>query len=750
MTNTQGYGNHRLVWAATAAALALTLMTPGTPEANADVIGALTRSRLTERRLEAKNHRPATDIKALGEAEEETAYFPVIVKLAGGAQLPDFARELHRRGRLVLAMVAEDQIGELGATRGVERIEGAITASVSLVDAVKYCHAQEIMKPVPSGDSPAAVPAMQLAELTGKGVVTGLCDIGIEPNHLTFLDEKGKSRFRKAVTWELYAPEITITEGEAAIEAFATDDAENTHATHVAGILTGSGGGTAYRGIAPGSEPVVSAGPLADAYLLVGCEEIITYAKERGMPAVINISISSTTGPHDGTTLFNQYMEEICKDATVCISAGNDGMRNGYLEKTLAGKDDYLRTYLREYPNWRAIEIDGIADIWGEKGERFTVDILCTDFNSAEILHRYPAVNLEEGKSGLLICSDDMADGAEHTPLMDGLKGFILASGEINPENGRMNVAVIMNYADETVTSSKDARYTYGLEVRGDKGTRVEIYGSEKIFLNKHWDNTAMTGNPSRSVNDFCTGEGPICVGAMTSQNRNRKITGEWVDYPSLTIGDVTYFSSYGTLNDGRTLPHIVAPGAQTISALSSHYLNEREGRVEENAAFSVGHDGKEYYWGSMQGTSMSAPFAAGVFALWLEEDPTLTPGEIKRIAIETADAPTADAANPQWGLGILNAARGLEAVRDRAGTGSVRADFNGASVTALGNDRYRLDGLGAGRVSVWSLEGVRITEAATDGEGAEISLEGAAPGIYLIVGKGDKGEIRTKAAKKG
>lgn len=722
--------------------------------AQADTLGALTRAQMAQRRMAASIKaggaalRGTTTLpKGSGEsAEDETeVFYPVIIKSKEGTELPDYVNVMHRRGRLVLAMVPEERLTELGGYAGVERIEANMTASVNLVDAVRFCHAGEIM--AGGGNT------TQSGELTGRGVVTGLCDTGIDPHHAVFLDDRGKSRFGKVVTWELYAAEPERMEGAEAVGEFVTDNPDQTHATHVAAIMGGNGGGTSYRGLAPESEMVVSAGPLADAFLLTGCEETIAYARERGMPAVVNMSISSTVGPHDGTTLFNQYMAEICREATVCISAGNDGARRGYAAKTLRGDGDYMRTYVREYPGWSAIRVDGITDVWGEAGKRFKADIVCTDFNSDEVLFRYRAVDLEAGQTGILLTSGG-AEGypAERTePLQEGIEGYIHAVGEINPENGRMNVAVTFNYADTRAASSRDARYTYGIEITGGEGNRIEAYASEGVFFHGHWDRTATGGDASRSVNDFCTGEGPVCVGAMVSQNRNQNIAGEWVDYSNLTVGDVAYFSSYGTLDDGSVLPHVVAPGAQTISAMSTPYMTGGDGRIFSDGAFASVREGKEYYWGSMQGTSMSAPFAAGVFALWLEEDPTLTPAEIKRIATETADAPAVNAENPQWGLGILNAARGLAAVRDRAGTGNVRADGEGR-LTATGWGRYRVTGLGEGeaRVSVYGLTGMTVKEARGSGEGMEVSLEGLEPGVYVIVCEGEKGQVRRKVTTGG
>ena len=69
----------------------------------------------------------------------------------------------------------------------------------------------------------------------------------------------------------------------------------------------------------------------------------------------------------------------------------------------------------------------------------------------------------------------------------------------------------------------------------------------------------------------------------------------------------------------------------------------------------------------------MASPMAAGVFALWLQADPTLTVSEIRDIAMLTANRNFADIADPHWGAsGALDAVAGLRTVIDRAGIDNV------------------------------------------------------------------------------
>ena len=80
---------------------------------------------------------------------------------------------------------------------------------------------------------------------TGKGVIVGMFDGGLEPNHLNFLDDSGASRIERL--WVYSGQYGRSSEYYAStLKSFESDDKDESHATHVAGILTGSykGNGT--------------------------------------------------------------------------------------------------------------------------------------------------------------------------------------------------------------------------------------------------------------------------------------------------------------------------------------------------------------------------------------------------------------------------------------------------------------------------------------------------------------------------
>jgi len=116
-------------------------------------------------------------------------------------------------------------------------------------------------------------------------------------------------------------------------------------------------------------------------------------------------------------------------------------------------------------------------------------------------------------------------------------------------------------------------------------------------------------------------------------------------------------FSSRGPTKDGRIKPDILAPGITIAAAMADDYniWAQLEGCV--NDCYTV-----------MSGTSMAAPFVAGVAALIKQADGDLAPAEVAQILYDTAvDQSPVPGKDNDKGHGFVDAYAAVEAARGYA-----------------------------------------------------------------------------------
>ena len=101
----------------------------------------------------------------------------------------------------------------------------------------------------------------------------------------------------------------------------------------------------------------------------------------------------------------------------------------------------------------------------------------------------------------------------------------------------------------------------------------------------------------------------------------------------ALTDDSLASFSAYGNSENGAVKPDLVAPGTNIIARL----VNQNMGLAGAHPANKVG---TQYF--RMSGTSMAAPMVSGAAALLLQDEPGLTPDQVKYRLMATA--------NTSWG----------------------------------------------------------------------------------------------------
>ena len=106
-------------------------------------------------------------------------------------------------------------------------------------------------------------------------------------------------------------------------------------------------------------------------------------------------------------------------------------------------------------------------------------------------------------------------------------------------------------------------------------------------------------------------------------------------------------FSAYGQTNDGVMKPDLVAPGTNIVARL----VNQNMGLANAHPANKVGD---QYF--RMSGTSMAAPMVSGAVALLLQDEPGLTPDQVKYRLTSTANKSWSGYKDTKSGAGCLDA----------------------------------------------------------------------------------------------
>lgn len=596
---------------------------------------------------------------------------------------------------------------------------------------------------------------------TGKGVVVGLMDTGLDPNHANFTVD-GELRIKRL--WSITGSNGAISEYDtpAKIKAFTTDYNGGTHATHVLGIMagsfnkrTGSNGSTAivnsngsaqistirpnpYYGVAKDAEIAACCGTLQGNNIITALEKISAYSKEVGKPAVMNLSLGNNSGPHDGTDTRSQYMAEVGKEMLICVSAGNEGTSPVSLHKDFTASDKIVRTTVGANT-----AVEGHVEIWGNDATIFNVTLAAVDKTTGEIKYSYKVDKNLEGNQVLLTSAGYTNPGTVRDPEMGkyfGDMATVWLNSNIDTNNKRYTFSASFDFK---IGSVRDVMPAFIIE--GQAGKSIDMFSNVGLYSNKL--NGFTQGDDTNSINGMACGDNILVVGAYTNRQYWPVLEGDMYGYRNATVGDIAYFSSYGKTFQGRQLPDITGPGMGMVSSYSYYYVsngNDMDATSDKvDNYFSgkytegTGRNQRTSYWKEMSGTSMSSPFVAGVLALWLEADPSLKISDVKDILAKTAKKDEYTAKNPErWGMGKIDALAGIKEVLARqAGVSDVAVEANKMIISEIDGRTFEVFAAGAGAVEaqLYSMSGALAATASASGDTATLSAASVAPGIYIL-----------------
>ncbi len=501
-------------------------------------------------------------------------------------------------------------------------------------------------------------------EYTGKGVLIGMVDTGIQYNHINFRDpESGRSRLKGAV---LYRPEEGaadsireyFTESEQ-IDTLTTDYAEAAHGTHTTGVAGGSYLGLNMQGMAPEADLMLcGTSVLEDDRIIDALQKTFARAEELGEPCVINLSIGNPVDWKDGKSAICLACEALtdygnAPGRAIVFSSGNDGNKNFTIDYQFV---DTMPVYTMLQP---AVIKEKTCYI------NPNIDAYCGDSFPVELDY---------------MLYDTLSNAFEEMPFEQHLLDTLEAG-----HDNRRHLCIDADTCDLSALQHK----LLAVRLKGSVGSQITLYyinnnsvsySMSDFGLGDRW----LCGSAAHSISDLCCTDAVLSVGAYSAVDSLSNIFGKTI-YPWSSRGEVCSFSSYGPSHDGTPKPDVIAPGASVISSFSSYWEDKiiyyyTSGRyLNSPMMYAVKPEGESqtYYWTQDVGTSMSSPVVAGIVAMWMEACPTLSVNEIRAILRKTSRFDefcfNAPGGIIQSGFGKIDAVAGMKEVLTMSGIEEIR-----------------------------------------------------------------------------
>lgn len=700
------------------------------------------------------------------------------VTLQDGHGVSDLENEgmevLTCRGNIALVKVDVNEAARLSEAPAVKAMSLQKKVKTNMDLARKSCGVDYIHSG--SAEQGLSVP------YTGRGVVAAIVDQGFDVHHINFRLPNNDSKIGYLAHLRMNAAGNDIAEthyNETNIADFITDTSAEYHGTHTLGIMAGGYDGPVsvgnpnagsssvpgelitenckYYGVAPSANIAVSCGDLADGFIAYGMDYMLGFAKYLDRPIVYNLSLGSSGGAHDPRSQISQFMDEIGKEAIVCLSAGNEGDLKLAIKKTFSEEDNSFKTMIYPYryfyegsdPESSTIRY-GAVTLYSNDETPFKLQaVIYNKKRDYRVAMRMPVVG---DNVGTYYCSStdyqmDTNDIIGDATFKKAFNGYVGVGGKIDEQTGRY-YGMVDFYTINNIVSNLNDDYVLGFEVEGVPGQTVECYSDgQTTWLDNYGQEGFTDGSEDGTISDLAVGHNILVVGSYNTRNQWVCLDGGTSSYPGdgFIPGGISGFSSFGTLTDGRELPHVCAPGSAVISSISWPYAQrvaqeKGEGYLDYMCSAKLVEEGRTNYWKQEVGTSMSTPFVAGSIALWLEANPNLTIDDVKEIVAKTAvrdEQVNSTRQQVRWGAGKFDALAGLkEAIRLSSGVDQIETARNDRLILSREGSKIFKVFVGGARnldIKVFAADGRLVFNQLRDGDEAIADLSSLSNGVYVI-----------------
>jgi subtilisin family serine protease len=507
--------------------------------------------------------------------------------------------------------------------------------------------------PVHAGFSPLMQP------YDGTGVVMGIIDEGIDLTHQDFMDINGNTRIK--FLWDQkisndpggitplpygYGTEwnsVAIDNGSAS----AHQDGPYGHGSIVSGIAAGNGlAVNNYKGAAPGSDIIFVSPDLnvSDDVFLASITDAIDYifkkASAMGKPAVINISLGTYFGSHDGQDLQAQAIGNLIADTvgrTVVCAIGNAGVARLHM-----GYNVPADTALTWITASGSPFCDSYIEIYGDTADMHTIEFSAGADDNINFSYRggtpFSTVPALFGPP----FSIDVFNGSNRIGVVQGQASIIGSTFQliycIEPDTA--------NYLWRVMTRGSGRVDAWSFQFYQGALPSASIMPEIAKYIEP--DTT------ENMVSSFTCRDEVITVGSYTNRGYYSDVHSIVHFYPaSAPPGKLSGFSSRGPTRDGRIKPDITASGENIIGTGYDPRVNAL---LNSSYDYLVAAGGRHIVDG---GTSMASPIVAGTAAMYLQKNPTHNYQQVKNAILNCAKTDSwtgTNLPNSLWGHGKVDA----------------------------------------------------------------------------------------------
>ena len=479
---------------------------------------------------------------------------------------------------------------------------------------------------------------------TGRGVVVGLIDSGVDVNHADFRTSANKTRFlwvwdqsfgqtKPPPSGYTYGGEYSASMIDGG-QYLGLDDLG--HGTHVLSIAAGNGRATGngqpayqYIGAAPEADLIavkvvaLANGSYSDANVLDAARYI--FQKAGTKPTVILIAMGKNTGPHDGQDPLDLGLSALTGAGKLIVTgAGNYGGKSVHGEwiSSASNQTGNITINFGAYGPAPNAADNFRTEAWYDAGVSYDVSVVTP---SGQVI-------------GPIVRG---ANTEVQTP-----SGIVrIKNGQTTSANGSYMVDLYVYRGSLSLPLVATGTWTYRFKSNTSGAHRVDAWlttyslGSTlPVFV------SGMT--ETRLITSPASGTNVLSAGAYSTKRSWTALNGHSYVIADAVVGDMALLSGPGPRRDGVQAPTVAAPGYGVVGAKSTAYYP---------ASSYIMADGQHVI---DVGTSVAAAHLAGTMALMLGLNPGLTTAQA-RLNLQTdahLDAYTGVVPNSKWGYGKLRA----------------------------------------------------------------------------------------------